>query len=573
MSRLSHKLTLLNVALLFSVALTALSSIALAQSEGPNTNQPKTLPPDQNERVRDGVELPHLESIPSKQWPDLINAQLGPGVPPATSANGHADHVDELHQRIVRNLFSISFTAIIITVIAILIRQIGYALFQIGMGCSGTAAKVFGKCLLICPLVGFSFWVYGFAVGWGNWYNGPVAPGWYGSLGQGTSVLDKGIGVGPVYDESGQFTGEYRWGLAGTKGFFLCGVIDPSVILLFLFFWSALVRAATIPIVAIGEPWSWKNFCAYGLWITLPFALVANWIWAGGWLAQLGRNWHFGHGAVDFAGSGAVYALGGIIALAGIVVAGSQSGRHRNNDPSAVRSRNGRLILIGTCALALPEIASSCQVLWQNNIDPSVRLVAINTGVAAVAASCVAAGLQWWRQRTGIVLAICQGYLAGYVAISAPCGFVEIWAAAVIGAIAAAVVELSANWWDRCKIDDPTRFVSIFGISGLWGVLSVGFFASGLHSPGFNGVERYLDLSAVEQQQWQNTVGVAFDGVRGILYGDPGQLWAQVVYCFALAIFAFASSYVGFKLTNLILPVRIFHGDSEQCLDQSIAAE
>ncbi len=68
---------------------------------------------------------------------------------------------------------------------------------------------------------------------------------------------------------------------------------------------------ATIPTGAMAERWSWKNFCLYGLWVAVPYCIYANWVWGGGWLAQIGKNWSLGHGAVDFAGSGVVHAMGG----------------------------------------------------------------------------------------------------------------------------------------------------------------------------------------------------------------------------------------------------------------------
>ena len=86
---------------------------------------------------------------------------------------------------------------------------------------------------------------------------------------------------------------------------------------LFFFMMVFMDTTATIPTGAMAERWSWKNFVLYGFWVALPYCLYANWVWGGGWLAQGGINWGLGHGAVDFAGSGVVHAMGGIIGLAG----------------------------------------------------------------------------------------------------------------------------------------------------------------------------------------------------------------------------------------------------------------
>src|SRR4029453_17476882 len=118
-------------------------------------------------------------------------------------------------------------------------------------------------------------------------------------LGPGLSVLNSGIGIG-----GDSTTSVYTYGLLGTKGFFLSGVEDVSIMGLFFFMMVFMDTTATIPTGTMAERWAWKNFCLYGLWVALPYCIYANWVWGGGWLAQAGKNWGLGHGAVDFAGSG-----------------------------------------------------------------------------------------------------------------------------------------------------------------------------------------------------------------------------------------------------------------------------
>ena len=156
-----------------------------------------------------------------------------------------------------------------------------------------------------------------------------MAPGWYASLGPGLSVLNSGIGIGAAVDAAGNATGAYTYGLLGTKGFFLgSSVNDVSVMAIFFFMMVFMDTTATIPTGAMAERWAWKNFFIYGLWVALPYCLYANWVWGGGWLAQMGINWGLGHGAVDFAGSGVVHAMGGFIGLAGAMVVGPRIGKY-----------------------------------------------------------------------------------------------------------------------------------------------------------------------------------------------------------------------------------------------------
>jgi Amt family ammonium transporter len=139
-----------------------------------------------------------------------------------------------------------------------------------------------------------------------------------------------------------------------------------------------------------------------------------------------------------------------------------------------------------------------------------------------------------------------NGMLAGLVAITAPCAFVSPWAAVAIGAISGVLVVVAVWFFDARGIDDCVGAISVHGVNGLWGVLSVGIFANGDYGAGWNGVVRE---EMVKQY--------GSDGVRGILYGDASQLTMQVIDCVAVAVFGFAMAYAWFKLSNLITPLRV----------------
>jgi hypothetical protein len=97
-------------------------------------------------------------------------------------------------------------------------------------------------------------------------------------------------------------------------------------------------------------------------------------------------------------------------------------------------------------------------------------------------------------------------------------------------------------------VDDPVGAISVHGVNGLWGVLSVGIFANGKYGLGFNGVERAA---------YDKNPAVLEDGVRGILFGDASQLMAQLCEVATVAIFGFAMAYVWFKLSDFITPLQV----------------
>jgi Amt family ammonium transporter len=141
---------------------------------------------------------------------------------------------------------------------------------------------------------------------------------------------------------------------------------------------------------------------------------------------------------------------------------------------------------------------------------------------------------------------LCNGMLAGLVAITAPCAFVDPWAAAVIGGIGGILVIYAVFFWEARGIDDPAGAISVHGVNGTWGVISLGIFANGAYGAGWNGVVR---------DSFVKTYGS--DGVRGLLYGDFSQFIMQAIDAGVVLLFGFVMAYVWFKVSDLITPIRV----------------
>ncbi|HEY2759557.1 MAG TPA: hypothetical protein VGI75_02400, partial [Pirellulales bacterium] len=208
--------------------------------------------------------------------------------------------------------------------ILVLLMPAGLALVSCGMCRAKNSAHAFTVGLMIMPLAGIAFFVFGFALAFGNSAHGLLPPSLAILIGGDASPLDRGLGIGAVDDVASKF----EFGLTGVKGFCLAGISDPVIIAVFFFVMALAVVAASITAGAMAERWAWKNFLLYGAWIMLPVGLYANWIWGGGWLAQAGANWGWGHGAIDFAGSGVIQGAGGVVALAGAICLGPRLGKY-----------------------------------------------------------------------------------------------------------------------------------------------------------------------------------------------------------------------------------------------------
>jgi len=492
-------------------------------------------------------------------WPDPTGAAAGVWFAPAGDAKGDVPGAlssADLYDRIAHNGISINLMWVLITGFLVMFMQAGFMFVETGLIRAKNAAHTAAMNFMVYPLGCLAFWVYGFAIGWGNWFNGPVAPGWYSSLGPGTAVLNHGLGIGAAVDAAGNATGAFHYGIMGLKGWMLgSSVSDVSVMALFFFMMVFMDTTATIPTGAMAERWAWKNFCLFALWVALPYCLFANWVWGGGWLAQGGINWGLGHGAVDFAGSGVVHAMGGIIGLAGAMVIGPRIGKYVNGKTQAIPAHNIPMVVLGTFILAFGWFGFNPGSTLSGT-DLRISFVVVNTMLASVTGAIGAALVLSVKDLKPDPTMLCNGMLAGLVAITAPCAFVDPWAAAVIGLIAGVIVVYSVFFFDNRGIDDPVGAISVHGVNGIWGVIAVGIFANGQYGAGWNGVVRDHFVALYGS-----------DGVRGLLYGDPSQFAMQILDAVVVAVFGFAMAYAWFKLSNLITPIRVSSEVEHEGLD------
>lgn len=493
-------------------------------------------------------------------WPDPTGGASGVWATPAGDGKGDVPaqfQPTDLYDRLLHNLYSINYVWVLIAGFLVMFMQAGFMLVETALCRAKNAAHTAAMNLMIYPLGCLAFWVYGFAIGWGNWWNGPVPPGWYPSLGPGLSMLNEGWGLGAAVNAAGEATGVFTYGLIGLKGWFLNSAVgDVGVMALFFFMMVFMDTTATIPTGAMAERWAWKNFCLFGLWVALPYCLYANWVWGGGWLAQGGINWGLGHGAVDFAGSGVVHTMGGVIALAGAIIIGPRLGKYNaQGKPLAMPGHSVPLVVLGTFILAFGWFGFNPGSTLSGT-DLRISFVVVNTMLAGIVASLVSMVTLMLKGFKPDPTMCCNGLLAGLVAITAPCAFVNPMGAVIIGAVAGWLVVVSVFFWERRGIDDPVGAISVHGVNGIWGVLAVGIFATGEYGAGWNGVVR---------PEFVTQYGA--DGVRGLLYGDFSQFVMQVINAAVVAVFGFVMAYVWFKISNLITPLRVSEETELEGLD------
>lgn len=408
----------------------------------------------------------------------------------------------------------------------VMFMQAGFALVETGFCRAKNAAHTMMMNFAVYPLGMFGFWVAGFALMMGG-------VGAIGNLG-GTAPLNTGA------EFAVNLFGK-PFGLFAHKGFFLSGdSYDVAVMGLFLFQMVFMDTAVTIPTGAMAERWKWGAFVVYSFFMSvILYPLFGNWAWGGGWLATLGKNFGLGHGYVDFAGSGVVHAVGGLCGLAGAMVLGPRIGKYnKNGSANAIPGHHIPMAILGCLILAFGWFGfnpgSTLGAAGAGNLRIAIiATVTMLAGTGGALGAMLYLTLRGGRPDPTMVV---NGLLAGLVAITAPSGFVGAPVAMIIGLIAGVLVCVAVPFFDKIHVDDPVGAISVHGVCGLWGVLSVGIFADGTFGGGWNGV----------------------DGtVKGLLYGDPRQFVAQLIGCATLALWAFGFSYVFFTVQKKVMGIRV----------------
>lgn len=328
-------------------------------------------------------------------------------------------------------------------------------------------------------------------------------------------------------------------GFLGTKGWLLMG-LDERVGNLPLFaFWlfqaAFCGAAATIVAGGMAERMNFKAYLIYSFLISaFVYPVIGHWVWGGGWLA--------GMGFMDFAGSTVVHTTGGMAALIGTILLKPRLGKFGiDGKPRAIAGHNIPLASLGVFILWFGWFGfNPGSTLGVSNGGADIARVAINTNMAAALGGIAAMATVWIRFGKPDLSMAMNGALAGLVGITAPCAFVEPWAACVIGLTSGIIVVLGVELLDKLQIDDPVGAVPVHGMCGIWGTICVGIFgrqALGLPNEGF------------------------------IYSGNPMQLGIQLVGSVATVVFVLAGMGLVFKLIDLTVGLRVSRDEELRGLD------
>jgi ammonium transporter, Amt family len=328
----------------------------------------------------------------------------------------------------------------------------GFCMLETGFCRQKNAVNVLSKNLIVFALSTIAFWVIGFGLMFGNGND------LFG--GEGVFLLS-GADTSPAMGDA--YKGAYS------------SLSWAGVPLLAKFFFQLVFAgtAATIVSGAVAERIKFVDFLIFSvLLVGIAYPITGHWIWGAGWLADMGF-W-------DFAGSTVVHSVGGWAALMGAFFLGPRIGKY-NSDGSInpMPGHNMSIATLGALILWLGWFGFNPGSTMAVGDGSLIAHVAITTNTAGAFGALAATLTAWIVLGKPDLSMIINGLLAGLVAVTAPCAFIGIIPAAIIGTVGGVLVVFAVLFFDNLKIDDPVGAIAVHLCNGIWGTLAVGLFAVG----------------------------------------------------------------------------------------------
>lgn len=401
---------------------------------------------------------------------------------------------------------AVDTTWVIVAGVFVLLMQAGFLLLEIGFSRMKNVGTVVPKVLANLSIAALCYWAVGFALAFG--------------------------GAGPLWGTHGTFLGTHDGSLFPAMSF-----SDATVPAKFFF---QFVFCAVSLAIVWGTTLERIKFGAYLIYAvvfsSVIYPVVSHWIFGGGWLAK-------NVGMQDFAGSTVVHLIGATGAFAALLLLGPRQGKYGpDGKPNVIPGHS------------MPLVGLSIFILWfgWQGFNPGSTLQAVGgrfadvlvvTNLAGAAGVLGAMATIYAITRTFDIGMTANGAVAGLVAITAPSGYVEFWAAPIVGFVAGIIVVVSVIAIDR-RIDDPVGALSSHGMAGIWGTLSAGLFTAPQLAK-LNGIGR-----------------------GGLVYtGSFQQLGAQALGVVAAFTAVFAISFIVFFLIKSTYGLRVKPEEERYGLD------
>ena len=429
---------------------------------------------------------------------------------------GMAFAQEDLAEQLTAKAAELDMVWVAIACVLVFFMQAGFMFLEIGFSRQKNAGTGVAKIFVNFAIVTIAWWAIGFGInGGGNDFFG--TDGFFFHFGQ-------EIGSGA----------EATIVAAGDTMMMLYGLAFCAVSL-------AIVWGTTLERIKFGA------YVIYAIVFgALIYPLIAHAVWGGGLLSDVG-----GKPVMDFAGSSVVHLTGAVGALAALLLLGARKGKYgADGKPRVIPGHSMPLVGLGVIILWIGWFGFNGGSTFES-AGSFFGEVMLNTQLAAAAGVIGASLIIYMKTKSLDVGMAGNGAIAGLVGITAPCGFVEYWAAPVIGFIAGVIVVYGVLAFDK-KLDDPVGALSAHGLAGIWGTLAVGIFGS----------ERLI-LDGAGPGVWYAVFG---DASFSAAFGQLGVQAAAVGLTFVVV---FVLSYITFAFIKATIGLRVPDEEEEAGLDIS----
>ncbi len=387
---------------------------------------------------------------------------------------------------------------VLISAALVMLMTPGLAFFYGGMVRKKNILSILMQCFIVLCLLSIQWVVYGYSISF--------APndGFWGGF---QWFCLNGVGVEPYPDYA--------------------ATIPHQAFMIFQAMFAVITPALILG--AFAERMKFSSFLIFILlWATFVYAPVCHWVWGtGGWLKKLG--------VLDFAGGIVVHITAGIAALATALVIG----KRKNLEKNIPSPHNLPFVVLGTALLWFGWFGFNAgSALAANGIAVSA-FVATNTAAAA-------GGLSWAlmdliRNGRTTMFGTASGAVAGLAAVTPGAGFISVVPAIAIGLVASLICFIAVSVIKpKLGYDDSLDAFGVHCISGTWGVLATGLFASKLVNPA---------------------------GADGLFLGNPKQFLIQLIAVGVTLVYAFAVTMIIYKIVDLTIGVRVDEKEEAMGLD------
>jgi Amt family ammonium transporter len=407
------------------------------------------------------------------------------------------------------NSVGINSIWVIVAGALVMFMQAGFAFLEIGFSRGKNAGTVVAKILTNFSIASVCYWAVGFAFAFGG---------------------------GDIIGHSGFFLRDFG---DPQKAFPIMGLSNATIEAKWFF---QFVFCAVSLAIVWGTTLERIKFGVYVIYAivfsSVIYPIASHWVFGGGWLQA-------NAGMQDFAGSTAVHLIGAVGALAALLLLGPRRGKYGpDGKPRAIPGHNMPLFGLGVLILWLGWFGFNPGSTL-NALDGRFTEVLLVTQLAAAAGVLTALVTARLKTKSIDIGMAGNGAIAALVAITAPSGYVQPWAAPIIGGVAGVIVVLGVYAIDR-KLDDPVGALSAHGLAGIWGTLSCGIFTSPVLAK-FNAV-----------------------GKPGLWYsGSFHQLGAQALGIVVVFAFVFILSYATFWIIKKTYGLRVTPEEEDAGLDIS----